>query len=397
MIRINYTVDTRKATIVGGNNLLGYNGEHESNNIYFYMDKFIKGVAELKIERNSDKGTLELTNVNDSYYTLPVKRSLLTEVGKVKAQLKITTAEGEIYIFEEKELLVNKAIEADTTIPEDYPSWIDTANQKLAEFEEAQNKTNELVETLEQGIVKMEENLGKIEQGLNDINDAVDKANDAVENIQTSLDDNLKQSKDYTNNAISRDFKDISYDKDTAVFTFTRHDNTTFVVDLPIEQTVKDGRYDSETKELVLVLVSGQEIRIPATSLIDVYTGSDSATIQLVVDANNNITANIKAGTISKTLLTTELQEEIDNKVNKTDVMSGSKLGIGRVSYSYGIYANTDGVLYIDKASENAIKNLKDNYHAIVPSNLVLAVKTALNSGIATYDEETETLSINTN
>ena len=126
----------------------------------------------------------------------------------------------------------------------------------------------------------------------------------------------MSKSKDYTDNSIAKDFKDITYDENTATFVFTRHDNTTFTVDLPIEQTVKNGYYDETNKELVLVLVSEQEIRIPATGLIDDYDGVTSATIQCVVSADNKITCNIVSGSISKTLLTTELQQEINNKVN---------------------------------------------------------------------------------
>lgn len=140
---------------------------------------------------------------------------------------------------------------------------------------------------------------------------------DIVEkDIKPTLDNNLNSAKDYTDNAIIRDFKDISYNENTATFVFTRHDNTTFTVDLPIEQTVKNGYYDDENKELVLVLVSNQEIKIPASGLIDDYDGVDSATIQCVVSADNKITCNIISGSISKTLLTTELQQEINNKVD---------------------------------------------------------------------------------
>lgn len=140
---------------------------------------------------------------------------------------------------------------------------------------------------------------------------------DVVGEITPTLNQNLSSAKSYTDNAISRDFKDISYNEETATFIFTRHDNTIFTVDLPIEQTVKNGYYDENSKELVLVLVSDQEIRIPATGLIDDYDGLDSATIQCVVSADNKITCNIIAGSISKTLLTTELQQELDSKVNE--------------------------------------------------------------------------------
>lgn len=175
-----------------------------------------------------------------------------------------------------------------------------------------------------------------------------DTREQVVTEINPSLENNLKSAKDYTDNAIIRDFKDITYDETTATFIFTRHDDTTFTVDLPIEQTVKDGRYDDETAELVLVLVSGQEIRIPVSGLIDDYTGVDSATIQVVISADNKITCNIIGGTISKTLLTTELQEEIDGKVNRSEMSNLVQEVCGKLSE----LATTDKESYVGAINE---------------------------------------------
>ena len=152
--------------------------------------------------------------------------------------------------------------------------------------------------------------------------DKAEIVQDTIQDLQPTLSSNLQTAKDYTDNQIARDFKNISYDNTTATFVFTRHDNTTFTVDLPIEQTVKNGYYDDTTEELVLVLVSNQEIRIPATGLIDDYSGQTSATIQVTISADNKITCNIISGSISKTLLTSELQTEINNKANRSELPS---------------------------------------------------------------------------
>lgn len=40
-------------------------------------------------------------------------------------------------------------------------------------------------------------------------------------------------------------------------------------VDLPVEELVKDGRYDDTTKEIVLILESGKEIRVPVGDLVE--------------------------------------------------------------------------------------------------------------------------------
>lgn len=169
-------------------------------------------------------------------------------------------------------------------------------------------------------------NLGKVvpERGT-DYWTASDKSEivqDTIQDLQPTLSTNLQTAKDYTDNQIARDFKNISYDNNTATFVFTRHDNTTYTVDLPLEQTVKNGYYDNLTEELVLVLVSNQEIRIPATGLIDDYSGQTSATIQVSISADNKITCNIVSGSISKTLLTSELQTEINNKANRSELPS---------------------------------------------------------------------------
>lgn len=140
------------------------------------------------------------------------------------------------------------------------------------------------------------------------------------EDLAPTLANNLQAAKDYTDNKNTLDFKDVTYDSTTGVFTFVRHDNTTVTIDLPIEREVKNGYYDTSTQELVLVLMNDQEIRIPASGLIDVYTGTTSATIQVVVSADNKITCNIVSGSISKTLLATELQSEINSKANASDV-----------------------------------------------------------------------------
>lgn len=143
---------------------------------------------------------------------------------------------------------------------------------------------------------------------------------DVITEITPTLNNNLQQAKDYTDNQIINDIKNVTYNTTTGVFVFTKHDNTTITVDLPIEQNVKSGYYDDTNEELVLVLMNDQEIRIPASGLVDVYTGTTSATIQVSISADNKITCNIVGQSISKTLLTTELQTELNGKANTSDV-----------------------------------------------------------------------------
>jgi hypothetical protein len=76
-------------------------------------------------------------------------------------------------------------------------------------------------------------------------------------------------------------------------------------------------------------------------------------------------------------------------KVDLTEYAKSNE--IPKVSYTYGIYKTSSGVLYIDKATNTAIDNRTDNYHAIVPSNLDYAVRSVVGGHItltqAEYDE----------
>ena len=359
---VTLVTETRDCIIYS--NFLGFHGEDNANKLVFsFADGFIEGIATLHLERGKEKGNLTLDKVGDTY-ELPVKNSLLTEVGEIKFQLSLTTADN-FFIFHDFVMHVDESIVSDSSIPEDYPTWVETANQKIIELDEEIARSEELRRQLlkdkENGVFNGEkgdkgDRGAKGEQGIQgekgdapikgidywteaDKKEVIDEAS---QNVQPKIDNSLKSAKDYTDNSIARDFKDITYDETTATFIFTRHDNTTFTVDLPIEQTVKDGRYDETTQELVLVLVSGQEIRIPASGLIDDYTGVDSATIQLTISADNKITANIISGTISKTLLTTELQEEINGKLNSNLV--GEKAL--KFTYEDGTTENVKLVVY---------------------------------------------------
>lgn len=66
---------------------------------------------------------------------------------------------------------------------------------------------------------------------------------------------------------INKHIKNVAYDTATATFTFTFEDDTTAEIDTPIEHAVKSGHFDPVANELILVLISGEEIHIPAARL----------------------------------------------------------------------------------------------------------------------------------
>lgn len=131
---------------------LGINGENLGGQIIveFFNGAFVDGAAKLDIQRGDEAGYVEMTkDANTKTYRLEIKTSLLAVVGVIRMQVNITQTKkgGEIPVFKSKvfELNVEESIEASAVIPEEYPTWIETANAKIAEM-------NALMDDMEQKV-----------------------------------------------------------------------------------------------------------------------------------------------------------------------------------------------------------------------------------------------------
>ena len=117
---------------------------------------------------------------------------------------------------------------------------------------------------------------------------------------------------------LNRHIKDVVYDAEQARFTFVFEDGREIVVDTPLENTVTDGRYDNETLELVLVLVSGQEIRIPVAGMTKVYAGKDTPTATTTISSTGEISVAVKPGSVDAVHLSSALLAAIDSHLTLT-------------------------------------------------------------------------------
>lgn len=117
---------------------------------------------------------------------------------------------------------------------------------------------------------------------------------------------------------LNRHIKDVVYDAGHAKFTFVFEDGREIVVDTPLENTVTDGRYDNETLELVLVLVSGQEIRIPVAGMTKVYTGKDTATATTTINDAGEVSVALKTGGVDAVHLSGALLTAINSHLTST-------------------------------------------------------------------------------
>lgn len=129
--------------------VLGISYENLQGKIIFkFLGTFPKGIAYLEYERGTEKGYLQMNQVGEEYQ-LEIKSSLLTKEGRIYLQLRVTedaTPEG-IPVFKSNKfyLEVKEAINATAEIPDEYPEWIDTANEKIKEMDNL-NITTERVE-----------------------------------------------------------------------------------------------------------------------------------------------------------------------------------------------------------------------------------------------------------
>ena len=148
------SVNAADGSVYTNEQSLGISGENLAGQIIveFFNGEFVDGTASIEIERGDEKGFIEMTkDVDTKTYRLPIKSSLLSTVGEIKAQVTITqTKKGtEIPVYKSKifAITVGEAINATATIPDEYPTWLEMANAKIAEMDALMTDMEEKVES----------------------------------------------------------------------------------------------------------------------------------------------------------------------------------------------------------------------------------------------------------
>jgi len=109
-------------------------------------------------------------------------------------------------------------------------------------------------------------------------------------------------------------FKSVSLNAQTGVFTFTREDGSCVSVDTVLEKVATNWQYDAATQSLVLTLADGTTQRVPLSAFITETEFRDSA--QLAFSASDHqVTATVKAGSITDTMLSSALVSQLQGYV----------------------------------------------------------------------------------
>lgn len=84
------------------------------------------------------------------------------------------------------------------------------------------------------------------------------------------------------------------------VLTFEIAGKDSIAINLPKDNFVNQGSYDPETKSIILDLVNGDKVTIPAGDLATVFTVGSTQTVEMNLSPSNEITANVKVSAATK-------------------------------------------------------------------------------------------------
>lgn len=97
-----------------------------------------------------------------------------------------------------------------------------------------------------------------------------------------------------------------TYDPDTRTIRMPVFGGDELTITLGKDLVVKSGVYNVETQEIELTITTGEVIKIPVGSLIDIYVGVATATAEVTVSADNKISVNVKVSAKANNAITIE-------------------------------------------------------------------------------------------
>lgn len=130
--------------------------------------------------------------------------------------------------------------------------------------------------------------------------DNLNRMDGAIDSLDNRLieQEALKLDKATANSMI----KDVSLDSATGIFTVTRLDGSTVLLDTKLEKLAVNFRYDSASQKLIITQDDGTEQLIDLSSLITEQEFRDSDTVVFEV-VNGTVRAKVRAGSITADLL----------------------------------------------------------------------------------------------
>lgn len=176
-----------------------------------------------------------------------------------------------------------------------------------------------------------------------------------------------------------------SYDGGSGKLSFTVQGGEAIDINLPKENFVKSGLYNKVSKEIVLTLVDGSEVKIPAGDLVDINEFQSTETVELTSSPEGVVSANVKISATGGNQITKNADglfvaaTDISGKLDKVTAAKAGEI----------IIANADGTVKVSgKKAGGATLADSPNENTLASEAAVSAIKTALESSInAKFDK----------
>lgn len=154
--------------------------------------------------------------------------------------------------------------------------------------------------------------LGKT--NLNKMDKAIDTIDNEVVAISSTVDslDTTKANADQLNNMVT----DISFNDKNGVISITKYNGTVLNIDTAIEKIAVNFEYSAQTQQLIITLENGDKQYIDMSALITQYEFKDTDTIAFNIDSAGKVSASIKAGSVTRTMLSSEVMSAITTSEN---------------------------------------------------------------------------------
>lgn len=224
------------------------------------------------------------------------------------------------------------------------------------------------------------------EQNLN----RMDRSIDAIDDRVIVLDGTMA-----TKTEISEFFREVAYDGQTGILSFTRKNGAVATIDTPMEKIQTGIYYDPVTEMLALPLIDGTQIQVDLSRLITEYEFLDSGTVAFSVQAGGKIAAIVKEGSIGERHLRPDYLAEIKAEAARAQ---GSQAEAGLYakkaqSYAVGGTGTREGEdadnarYYAEKSEQNAARSgwmsfeLNDAGHVLIHKHGIESISFALTDG----------------
>ena len=160
---------------------------------------------------------------------------------------------------------------------------------------------------------------------LNAGDSAIDKLDDRIITLDT-----VKADMQVVNGMVS----DVSLNESNGVITNTYKNGSTKTYDTNLEKIATNFTYDYSKQRLVLTLSDGSKQYVDMSALITQYEFKDSTTIAFSVDSTGKVSAYVKNGSITDSMLETGYLSKITAQATKAESMANSATTSSNSAYN---------------------------------------------------------------